>query len=105
LIRAGQAGLHVEDAMNTYHGYPRFARECKDRDWGYRLRLAQRQLGDIKIAFSPTTFCVESLHEDHIYGLIDGATSATQALFARFAANGDASSQAQTGLPPGFSRR
>lgn len=101
LIEAALGGFHVEDDINPYFGRNRYARDCKNRDWGYRLRLAMRNANGVQIAFRPRPFTVQSLHEAHACGMIKTAQRSTAELFASYAPGGDLEGRTPNGLPPG----
>lgn len=101
LICAALDGLHVEDAVTPHIGRARYARDCQNRDWGYRLRLAKRHSGDIKVAFRPMSFQVESLHEELVSSLTQSAHEGLSRLFSRHAPGGDLQGSTANHLPAG----
>ncbi|MFZ3584272.1 hypothetical protein ACOI1H_19220 [Loktanella sp. DJP18] len=105
LVDAARAGLHVEDSLNPWFGRSRMIRDCKDRTWGYRLRLTQRDSGDVKVVFKPVTFSVETLHEDCLRALVVASHASINRLFARFAAGGADDGTTDNALPPGHAAR
>ena len=102
LRAAAVAGLHVEDSLNPYFGRSRYAGDCKDRDWGYKLRLAIRKIDDVTVTFRPHEFTTHLLHESAITSLITSSSSAILVLFRDFAPGGCRDGMTSNGLPPGF---
>ena len=101
LLAALSQGLEVEDSINSYFGHARFARDCKNRQWGYRLRISKRRAADgTRITYRPQVFTCESLHETHAASLVEGASAGMNRLFARYAAGGDMQGATPNGLPP-----
>jgi len=101
LMAAAGAGLHVEDSINPHIGRARYMRDCKDRDWGYKLRLARRQAGGVVVAFRPQVFTVEMLHERMAAQLITAAHAANEEVFALHAPGGPCHGWTANSLPPG----
>lgn len=101
MLAALQDGLEIEDSINSYFGHARFARDCKDRQWGYRLRIAKRRAADgARITYRPQVFTSESLHETLAASLIEGARFGMTRLFNRYATGGDLAGTTANGLPP-----
>lgn len=105
LATAAAAGLHVEDSINPHFGPARYARDCKDRNWGYRLRLAKKQIGEVPVAFRPRALTLESLHEQMICQTITAMHFAVDDLFAAYAPGGAHAGKTCNGLPPGEKTR
>ena len=102
LLIASQDGLEVEDFLNPHFGRSRYARDCQDRDWGYKLRLAVREAGGVKVSFRPQEFTTRLLAPRAVFGLIDGAKAALSDLFRAYGPEGELAGTTPKGLPPGF---
>jgi hypothetical protein len=99
---AALTGLDVRDDLNTYFGPARYARECKNRDWGYRLRLAKRSMNGEKVSYQPQEFTTRMLHEAAVQACITGSAAVMEQFFAMYAPDGPLAGETQNGLPPGF---
>jgi hypothetical protein len=102
LLRAARDGLDVEDSINPYFGHSRFARDCKDREWGYKLRLAVRRSNGVKVLYRPQEFTTRLLAPSVVAGLIDGSGSGLISLFSTYGAEGVLHGSTPNGMPPGF---
>lgn len=102
LHTAALMDISVEDSLNTYLGPPRYAHDCKDREWGYRLRLIKSLWGGEKLSFQPQTSSTHTLHEVYVGRLIEGSSEALNELFELYGSHGACAGQTPNGLPPGF---
>lgn len=102
LLLAARDGLEAEDALNPHFGRSRYARDCRDRDWGYKLRLAVREANGVKVAFRPSEFTTRLLAPRAVSGLIGGSKAALTDLFRAYGPEGELAFITPNGLPPGF---
>lgn len=102
LIHAALRGLHVEDSLNPHFGRTRYMHDCKDRDWGYRVRLAVRRSAGVKVSFRPIESTTRLLAPSAAVGLTDGAQDSMLDLFDSYAPEGEMHGRTGNGLPPGF---
>lgn len=102
LLAAARDGLHVEDALNPHFGAPRYVRDCENRKWGYRLRLAVREANGVKVSFGPSEFTTRLLAPRAVSGLICGSKAALLDLFRAYGLEGELTGSTLNGLPPGF---
>lgn len=102
LLMAARDGLEVEDSVNPYFGRSRLTRDCENRDWGYKLRLAIREAGGAKVAFRPQEFTTRLLSPRVASGLIGGAKASLLDLFRSYGPEGELAGMTPNGLPPGF---
>lgn len=102
LIAAAASGLHVTDSINPYFGRSRYARDCKDRDWGYRLRLAVREIDGVKVEFRPQEFSTRLLAAPVVAGLIHSSHGSLLNHFRSYRPDGASAGATGNGLPPGF---
>ena len=102
-LRVGaQDRLEVEDSLNPYFGRTRFARDCENRDWGYKLRLAVREFGGEKVSYRPQEFTTRLLAPRAVSGLIGGSKASLLDLFRSYGPEGELAGATPNGLPPGF---
>ena len=102
LLSAARDGLHVEDSINPYFGPSRYARDCENRNWGYRLRVAVRESDGVKVSFRPQEFTTRLLAPRAIVGLISGSRTSLLDLFRLYGSDGPLDGVTRNGLPPGF---
>lgn len=102
LLLAARDGLEAEDSLNPHFGRSRYARDCENRDWGYRLRLAVREANGVKVAFRPQEFTTRLLAPRAVSGLIGGSKAALTNLFRAYGPEGELAGMTPNGLPPGF---
>lgn len=102
LLIAARDGLEAEDALNPHFGRSRYARDCEDRDWGYKLRLAVREANGVKVCFRPQEFTTRLLAPRAISGLISGSRTSLLDLFRLYGTEGELAGATPNGLPPGF---
>jgi len=102
LCRLAQLGLHVEDSLNPYFGPARLIRDCKNREWGYRLRIAVREAEGRRIRFQPQEISTRILHEEVVASITENAGAALTGLFAGTADAPRSGTDSGTALPPGF---
>lgn len=102
LLIAARDGLEAEDSLNPHFGRSRYARDCENRDWGYRLRLAVREANGVKVAFRPQEFTTRLLAPRAVSGLIGGSKAALTDLFRAYGPEGELAEMTPNGLPPGF---
>jgi len=102
LLIAAQEGLEAEDALNPHFGRSRYARDCRDRDWGYKLRLVVRESSGVKVSYQPQEFTTRLLAPRVISGLISGSKTSILDLFRAYGPEGELAGGTQNGLPPGF---
>lgn len=102
LLLAARDGLEAEDSLNPHFGRSRYARDCENRDWGYRLRLAVREANGVKVAFRPSEFTTRLLAPRAVSGLIGGSKAALTDLFRAYGPEGEMAGMTPNGLPPGF---
>jgi hypothetical protein len=101
LISAARAKIWTIDNINPHFGFARYAKDCQDRRWGYRLRMAKRLSGDTKVSFKPKEMTVESLNEQLISPMIGSFHTAIDASFELYAPGGLRHGHTSNGLPPG----
>lgn len=99
---SARAGLETEDSVNPFFGRPRFVRDCEKRTWGYRFRLAVREVNGIRIAFRPQEFTARLLAPRIVSGLISGSRVTVLDLFRSYGPEGEMAGATPNGLPPGF---
>ena len=102
LLIAAQDGLDAEDALNPHFGRSRYARDCENREWGYKLRLAVREAGGVKVSYRPQEFTTRLLAPRVISGLISGSKTSLLDLFRAYGPAGELAGSTPNGLPPGF---
>lgn len=102
LLIAAQDGLEVEDSLNPHFGRSRYARDCENRDWGYKLRLAVREAAGTKVSFRPSEFTTRLLAPRAVSGLIGGSKASLLDLFRAYGPEGEMAGTTPNGLPPGF---
>jgi hypothetical protein len=102
LLIAARDGLEAEDSLNPHFGRSRYARDCENRDWGYKLRLAVREVNSVKISYRPQEFTTRLLAPRAVSGLIGGSKAALTDLFRAYGPEGELSGMTPNGLPPGF---
>ena len=102
LLIAARDGLEAEDSVNPHFGRSRYARDCENRDWGYKLRLAIREANGVKVAFRPQEFTTRLLAPRAVSGLIGGSKAALTDLFRAYGPEGELAGMTPNGLPPGF---
>lgn len=102
LLAAVGAGMRVEDSINPFFGRSRFSRDCKDRDWGYRLRLAVREIDGVRIQYEPQEFSTRLLAAPVASTLIHASKRALLDHFEAYAPSGALAGMTSNGLPPGF---
>lgn len=102
ILAAARDGLHVEDSINPYFGPSRYSRDCENRNWGYRLRLAVREVNGVKVSFRPQEFTTRLLAPRAISGLISGSRTSILDLFRLYGPEGDLAGVTSNGQPPGF---
>ncbi|MCE6958510.1 hypothetical protein LAZ40_05530 [Cereibacter sphaeroides] len=102
LREAALAGLHLEDAVSSFFGRPRHARDCKDREWGYRLRVAVRSSAEDAVVFKPQEFTTRILQESVVAPMIATSSRSLLSLFADHAPGGRKAGTTGNRLPPGF---
>lgn len=102
LLIAARDGLEAEDSLNPHFGRTRYARDCENRDWGYKLRLAVREANGVKVAFRPQEFTTRLLAPRAVSGLIGGSKAALTDLFRAYGPEGELAGMTPNGLPPGF---
>jgi hypothetical protein len=102
LLIAARNGLEVEDSLNPHFGWSRYARDCENRDWGYKLRFAVREANGIKVAYRPQEFTTRLLAPRAISGLIGGSKTVLSDLFRAYGPEGDLAGATSNGFPPGF---
>ena len=95
LVATARAGARVAESLTPFFGPPRMLRDCANRQWGYTLRLATKDLsgaaGGPRIAHKPWRFTTDLLDETAVAGLISGAHATLAARVSRHAPD----------LPPG----
>lgn len=102
LLIAARDGLEAEDSLNPHFGRSRYVRDCENRDWGYKIRLALRETNGVKVAFRPQEFTTRLLAPRVVSGLIGGSKAALTDLFRAYGPEGDLAGSTPNGLPPGF---
>jgi len=102
LLVAARDGLDSEDAINPYFGRARLIRDCENRDWGYKLRLAFRELDGTRISYQPQELTTRLLAPRVVSGLIGGAKASLLDLFRSYGPEGELNGATRNGLPPGF---
>jgi hypothetical protein len=102
LLIAARDGLEAEDSLNPHFGRSRYARDCENRDWGYKLRLAVREANGVKVSYRPQEFTTRLLAPRAISGLIGGSKTVLSDLFRAYGAEGDLAGVTSNGFPPGF---
>ena len=102
LLTAARDGLEAEDAINPYFGRSRLIRDCENRDWGYRLRLALRETDGTRISYRPQEFTTRLLAPRVVSGLIGGSKTSLLDLFRVYGPEGELAGASPNGLPPGF---
>jgi hypothetical protein len=102
LLIAARGGLEAEDSLNPHFGRSRYARDCENRDWGYKLRLAVREANGVKVSYRPQEFTTRLLAPRAISGLIGGSKAVLSDLFRAYGPEGDLAGVTSNWLPPGF---
>lgn len=102
LLMAARDGLEAEDAINPYFGRSRLVRDCENRDWGYRVRLALREADGARVSYRPQEFTTRLLAPRAASGLIGGAKASLLDLFRSYGPEGELAGATPNGLPPGF---
>jgi len=102
LMMAARDGLETEDSINPYFGRSRYSRDCENRDWGYKLRMAIRELNGTRISYQPQEFTTRLLAPRVVSGLIGGTKASLLDLFRTYGPEGELAGATTNGLPPGF---
>ena len=88
-------GFKIMDSLDHHFGHSRMARDCANRDWGYRIRLAPQLHRGAAVSHNPVESTTRMLHETAVVNLARGAGHSLRAYFDRFA----------DGMPPGYRSR
>lgn len=102
LADAAARGLDVSDRVDPYFGSGRMIRDCQERLWGYRARLAMRSWNGVRVSFDPQEFTTRNLEEVMISELTRSSAAALNELFAEYGETGLRAGETRNGLPPGF---
>lgn len=88
-------GFKFMDSLDHHFGHSRMARDCADRDWGYRVRLAPHVHHGVAVSHNPIESTTRMLHETAVVNLARASAQSLRAYFDGF----------YHGMPPGFRSR
>ncbi len=101
MATAALKDCHVEDSLNPYFGRHRYMYDCKDRDWGYKLRIAPLEFDGTKISFKPFEYSTTYLQEGAITKMISTSAHELRMDLFNYGKNG-IHQRRSNGLPPGM---
>jgi len=102
LLIAARDGLEAEDSVNPHFGRSRYARDCENREWGFKLRLAVREAAGVKVSYRPQEFTTRLLSPGIVSALISGSKASLADLLRAYGPEGNLAGETSNGLPPGF---
>jgi len=101
MLDTARDGFSVDDSMDTYFGRARYASDCKNRPWGWRLRLAYDDLNKTEMAYQPREISSNELDEALCAGLLTTMSQKMTAMRTSYA-NGDRQGSTENTFPTGF---